>query len=125
LKQADGAERILLPWLTCDVSGASDYDGTEGPILCSASSRLTLDELVPADHFYRHFERTLDLSFVCELVRAAYVPAGRPSIDPVVFFRLQLVQFFEGLRSERQLLQVVANRLSRRKSAASSQRASY
>jgi transposase len=32
----------------------------------------------------------------------------------VVFFRLQLILFFEGLRSERQLLRVVADRLSLR-----------
>jgi len=35
-----------------------------------------------------------------------------PSIDPVVFFKLQLVMFFEGIRSERQLMAVVADRLS-------------
>jgi len=28
---------------------------------------------------------------------------GRLSIDPVVFFKLQLISFFEGIRSERQL----------------------
>ena len=37
---------------------------------------------------------------------------GRPSIDPVVFFRLQLVMFFEGIRSERQLMRLAADRLS-------------
>jgi transposase-like protein DUF772 len=39
---------------------------------------------------------------------------GRPSIDPVVFFKLQLVMFFEDIRSERQLLRVVADRLGAR-----------
>ena len=38
---------------------------------------------------------------------------GPPSI-PVVFFKLQLILFFEDLRSERQLIQVVADRLSLR-----------
>lgn len=75
---------------------------------------LTLEELVPADHFYRHLERSLDLSFVRNLVREAYAGCGRPSIDPVVFFKLQLVFFFEGVRSERQLMQIVADRLSLR-----------
>jgi transposase len=32
---------------------------------------------------------------------------GRPSIDPVVFFKLQLIMFFEGIRSERQLMEHV------------------
>jgi hypothetical protein len=75
---------------------------------------VTLEELVPPDHFYRHLEDTLDLHFVRDLVRDVYAPSGRPSIDPIVFFKLQLVLFFEGLRSERQLMQVVADRLSLR-----------
>jgi len=75
---------------------------------------VSLDDLVPQSHFYRHLERTLDLAFVRELVRAAYAEIGRPSIDPVVFFKLHLILFFEGLRSERQLMRVVAGRLSLR-----------
>src|SRR5215211_3232997 len=75
---------------------------------------VSLEELVPSDHFYRHLEHTLDLGFVRELVRDAYADIGRPSIDTVVFFKLQLILFFEGLRSERQLLRVVADRLSLR-----------
>src|SRR3712207_6689924 len=75
---------------------------------------VSLEDLVPPDHFYRHLERSLDFGFVRDLVRGAYADTGRPSIDPVVFFKLQLVLFFEGLRSERQLLRVMADRLSLR-----------
>jgi len=75
---------------------------------------VSLDDLVPADHFYRQLEHTLDLAFVRDLVRDAYAGIGRPSVDPVVFFKLQLVLFFEDLRSERQLMRVVADRLSLR-----------
>jgi transposase len=75
---------------------------------------VSLEELVPPNHFYRHLEYALDLGFVRDLVRDAYADIGRPSIDPVVFFKLQLILFFEGLRSERQLLQIVADRLSLR-----------
>src|SRR5919199_1436350 len=75
---------------------------------------VSLEQLVPQEHFYRHLDRTLDLAFVRELVRDCYAGGGRPSIDPVVFFKLQLVLFFEGLRSERQLMRVVADRLSLR-----------
>ena len=74
----------------------------------------SLEDLIPADHFYRRLERTLDLAFVRDLVRGTYAEAGRPSIDPVVFFKLQLILFFEGVRSERQLLRIVADRLSLR-----------
>jgi transposase len=75
---------------------------------------ISLEDLVPKDHFYRQVERTLDLTFVRELVRSCYAPIGRPSIDPVVFFKLQLAMFFEGIRSERQLMDVAADRLSLR-----------
>ncbi len=73
---------------------------------------VSLEELVPQDHFYRYLERTLDLSFVREFVHETYAVGGRPSIDPVVFFKLQLVMFFEGIRSERQLMRHAADRLS-------------
>src|SRR5260221_4347546 len=73
---------------------------------------VSLEELVPQDHCYRHLQRVLDLSFVHDLVRERYAAVGRPSIDPVVFFKLQLVMFFEDLRSERLLMRQVADRLS-------------
>ena len=73
---------------------------------------ISLEELVPADHFYRHLERTLDLSFVREFVQETYAGGGRPSIDPVVFFKLHLVMFFEGIRSERLLMRHAEDRLS-------------
>ena len=62
---------------------------------------VSLEGLVPPDHFYRHLENKLDLSFVREWVKDRYAERGRPSIDPVVFFKLELVMFFEGIRSER------------------------
>jgi len=78
------------------------------------SHNVSLEELVPKENFYRRLQSTLNLSFVRELVRPLYAGAGRPSVDPVVFFKLQLVMFFEDLRSERQLMSVVADRLSLR-----------
>jgi transposase len=74
-----------------------------------------LEDLVPEDNFYRHVEEVLDLSFVRDLVRDCYSPSmGRPSIDPVVFFKLQLIMFFEGIRSERQLMETVSLNLAHR-----------
>jgi transposase len=75
---------------------------------------VSLENLVPQNNFYRHLENKLDLSFVREWVTDLYAERGRPSIDPVIFFKLQLILFFEGLRSERQLMRVVADRLSLR-----------
>jgi len=75
---------------------------------------VSLEQLVPADHFYRHLHKSLDLTFVRDLVAPFYAVGGRPAVDPVVFFKLQLCMFFAGIRSERQLLRVAADRLSLR-----------
>jgi len=75
---------------------------------------VSLDALVPRDHFYRHLERTLDLAFVRDLVAPCYAGNGRPSIDPVVFFKLHLIMFFEGLRSERKLVEIASLNLAHR-----------
>jgi len=37
---------------------------------------VSLEQLVPSDHFYRNLERTLDLAFVRDLVREAYADIG-------------------------------------------------
>lgn len=73
---------------------------------------ISLEDLVTKDNFYRRLEATLDLSFVRELVQPLYAKGGRPSVDPVVFFRLQVVMFFENIRSERELMRIAADRLS-------------
>jgi transposase len=73
---------------------------------------VSLDELVPADHFYRHLNQALDLTVVRDLVQSWYAPGGRPSVDPVVFFKRHWVMFFEGIRSERLLMRLVTDRLS-------------
>jgi transposase len=75
---------------------------------------VSLEDLVPADHFYRHLEVKLDLSFVRDWARELYAERGRPSIDPVVYFKLQLVMFFEGIRSERQLIETASLNLAHR-----------
>jgi transposase len=75
---------------------------------------ICLESSVPRDHFYRHLERALDLAFVRDLVADCYAAAGRSSIDPVVFFRLHLILFFEGLRSERRLIAIAGLNLAHR-----------
>lgn len=75
---------------------------------------LSLETLVPPDNFYRQVQSKLDLDFVRGLVAERYSALGRPSIDPVVFFKLHLIMFFEGIRSERQLVEMVNLRLDHR-----------
>lgn len=75
---------------------------------------ISVESAVPNDHFYRHLHRVLDLSFVRALAADRYASGGRPSIDPIVFFKLHLLMFFEGIRSERKLLEQASYNLAMR-----------
>ena len=75
---------------------------------------ISLEDLVPEDNFYRQVEQSIDLDFVRDLASEFYSNIRRPSIDPVVFFKLQLVAFFEGIRSERLLRESVNLNLAHR-----------
>jgi transposase len=75
---------------------------------------VSQEDLVPADDLYRRLEERVYLSLVRDLVEYRYGAVDRPSVDPIVFFQLQLILFFEGLSSERQLMKIVADRPSLR-----------
>jgi transposase len=78
------------------------------------SIACSLESLVPPRNFYRFLEAKLGLTFVREWVHDCYAEGGRPSIDPIVSFKLQLILFFEGIRSERKLMETVALNLAHR-----------
>ena len=67
---------------------------------------VTIEDLVPGDHFLRKLEKALDLSFVYEETRKLYSHrCGRPPIDPVVLVKYLLVGYLYGIPSERQIEQ--------------------
>ncbi len=73
-----------------------------------AAQVVSLEQLVPEDNFYRQLEDNLDLSFVYALVTDCSASSlGRPAMDPVVFCKLQLILCCEGMRSARQLMELV------------------
>ena len=68
---------------------------------------VTVDDLVPRDHIIRQIAGVLDLSFLYDQTRAYYSDTGKPSIDPVVLFKLYLIGYFFGISSERKLFREV------------------
>jgi transposase len=88
-----------------------------GPTKCRDLDRpiaVSLERLVPSDHFYRQLDAALDLTFIRSWVAECYADRGRPSIDPIVFFRFHLIMFYEGIRSERQLVELASLNLAHR-----------
>ncbi|GGA93223.1 transposase [Ornithinibacillus halotolerans] len=65
---------------------------------------ICIEELVPEDHQLRKVEKYIDFSFILDIVRPFYCEDnGRPSIDPIVLFKMMLIGYLYGIRSERQL----------------------
>jgi transposase len=61
----------------------------------------TIDSLVPQDHFIRQLEESIDWNFVYPLCKPLYSDFGRPSIDPVVLFKLIFINIIFGYNSMR------------------------
>lgn len=74
---------------------------------------VDIESLIPPHHFLRKIDHILDLSFVRSLLSLSYYSQaqGRPSIDPEVFFRMLLVNYFYGIRSDRRLCEEVTYNL--------------
>ena len=69
---------------------------------------VTLESLVPKDHLVRKIDKAINLDFIRDRVAHLYCPDnGRPALDPVVFFKLLLLGYLFGIRSERQLMRDV------------------
>ncbi len=76
---------------------------------------FSLEAVVPKDDFYRRLEQAVDLSWVRSKVAHRYAAIGRPSIDPEVIVKIELIAYLEGITSERQLMRQVHDRLSLRR----------
>lgn len=64
-----------------------------------------LDQLVPENHLVRKLEAAISFDFIYDLVSDKYcMDNGRPSIDPVVLFKIVLIQYTFGIKSMRQTI---------------------
>ena len=76
---------------------------------------IVLDSFVESNHELRKIDGLLDTAFVRELTAACYSDGlGRPSIDPEVFFRMELVAYLYDIKSERRLCKEIRYNLAYR-----------
>lgn len=69
---------------------------------------ISIELLVPENHLLRLIDEHVDFSFIYEKVRPYYSETnGRPALDPVRLFKMMLIGYLYGIRSERQLEQEV------------------
>ena len=65
--------------------------------------QLSLDNLVSPNDLYPKIDGTIDFNFIYDLTKQCCSQIGQPSLDPVVFFKLELVGFPEGIHEDRAL----------------------
>ncbi len=68
---------------------------------------FSMNDLVPENHLVRKLDKAINLDFIYDLVRPLYSEVGRESIDPVVLFKLNIIQFTFGIRSMRQTIKEI------------------
>jgi len=84
--------------------------GTKGPMFFY----VTLEELVPKDHFLRSVLEVVNFSFIHGKVKHLYSHTGKPSVDPVVLVKIMLIGYLYGIVSERRLMQEIQVNLAYR-----------
>ena len=69
---------------------------------------VDLESLIPDDHLLRRIDARIDFGFIHDVTKDLYcADNGRNSIDPVLFFRMQLISYLYGMKSDRELCREV------------------
>jgi len=69
---------------------------------------IDIESMVPKDHLVRMIDEVIDFEFIRDIVKEYYLEdKGRPSIDPVVLFKIVFIQFLFGIRSMRQTIKEI------------------
>ena len=72
---------------------------------------ITLEQLVPAENFYRRLNKAIDLNWLYKNTKQYYGSEGQESIDPVVFFKITLVGYINNINSDRKLIEYCSDSL--------------
>ena len=83
----------------------------EDPQVPIWSYRVNLDRRVRDDHPLRRIRAALDLSFVRKEVAHTYGRRGNKSVPPEVIVRMMLLLFLDDIKSERELMRIIPERL--------------
>lgn len=69
---------------------------------------VSVEGLVPPDHLLRKINTAVDFTYIYEFVEDLYyADNGRPSVDPVVLFKMVLIQHLYGILSLRRTVEEI------------------
>jgi len=72
---------------------------------------VNLEKRVRANHPLRQVKALIDFSFVREEVAHCYGKKGNESVPPEVILKMMFLLFFDDIKSERELMEVIGERL--------------
>ena len=72
---------------------------------------VNLEKRVRASHPLRQIKATIDFSFAREEVARCYGNNGNESVAPEVILKMMFLLFFDDIKSERELMEVIGERL--------------
>src|SRR4029077_19628893 len=72
---------------------------------------VNLEKRVRANHPLRRVTAAIDLSFVREEVAHCYGKNGKEAVAPEVILKMMFLLFFDDITSERELMEVIGERL--------------
>src|SRR5437879_4645823 len=72
---------------------------------------VNLEKRVRANHPLRQIKAVIDFSFVREEVVRCYGRNGNESVPPEVILKMMFLLFFDDIKSERELMEVIGERL--------------
>ena len=69
---------------------------------------LSMEDLVPKDHLLRQIDGAVDFIHIYDFVEELYCKDnGRPSVDPVVLFKIVMIQHLFGIASLRRTMEEI------------------
>lgn len=68
---------------------------------------VDMASLIPENHLLRKIDGMVSFDFIYGLLAPYYSATGRPSVDPVSMFKMLLVGYLYGIKSERRLVEEI------------------
>ena len=86
--------------------------GQQDPLQCKLFyANLNIDKRIRIDHPLRKIDQFIDFNFVSKEVKDKYGPNGNVSVPPPLILKLMLLLVFYNVRSERELMDTLPERL--------------
>lgn len=68
---------------------------------------IDMESLIPENHLLQKVDRTVSFDFIYDLQASYYPVTGSPSVDPVSMFKILLIGYLYGIKSEWRLVEEV------------------